>query len=234
MENALWTYPEWSSLLVSGAAWIVLTIMTLGGTWRLQSAQATALALWLSQLSLWLVMVLAMMLPLARWSLRKTAERTLWRRRDRAIGVFVIGYIAPWALLGAIFAAVVISIAGEHIWHGLPWLAAVGFGVAALWQLTPMRRDASVACYRTMPLAPVGFRADRDCFRFGWNAGTACVLTCWPLMLACVLADHSLPAMVCTTLGTVVERNRYAPRQHVLFTPLVAVALIYAVLSTGG
>ena len=169
-------------------------------------------------------MVLAMMVPLQRFSIRVTATRSLWRRRDRAIGGFLIGYLSPWLLVGGCVAALEVALGR------LPWLGGVGFGIAAVWQLTPVKARALRACHRSVPLAPRGWRADRDCFRFGWLTGGQCVLSCWALMLACVLAGHSLTAMVCVSIVGVAERYVFRPRQRAIFSPLLGIALVYAIL----
>jgi predicted metal-binding membrane protein len=175
-------------------------------------------------------MVLAMMVPLALFSIRLTAARSLWRRRHRAIGGFLVGYLSPWFTFGACFAAVDIALGLGRWPHVLPWLGAIGFAVAAVWQIAPVRVRAELACHRTMPIAPHGWRADRDCFRFGWLTGGQCVISCWALMVACVLAGHSLTAMVCAAVIGVVERYFVRPGQRLTFSPLLGIALVYGIL----
>lgn len=144
----------------------------------------------------WAVMVAAMMLPLVFDHLQYAATRSLWRRRQRAMLGFLCGYVAVWMLAGiaAMAAASVLT-------------ATVAVAIAFLWQLTPWKRRALVACHRTMPLAPEGWRADGDCLRCGWSIGSACVVTCGAMMLACVAIGHSLPAMVVVTMIAAVERR---------------------------
>jgi predicted metal-binding membrane protein len=180
---------------------------------------------WAELTGTWLLMVLAMMVPLQRFSIRVAATRSLWRRRDRAIGGFLLGYLSPWLLLGAGVAAL------EPVLTRLPGLTAAGFAVAAVWQLTPVKARALRACHRSIPLAPHGWRADQDCCRFGWLTGTQCLLSCWALMLACVLAGHSLAAMLCASGVGVAERYVVQPRQQGrTFSPLLGVALVYGIL----
>ena len=154
-----------------------------------------------------------------------TATRSLWRRRDRAIGGFLLGYLSPWLLAGAAVAEVDVMLLPQ-----LPLVGAVAFAVAAAWQLTPVKAPGLQACHRSVPLAPHGWRADRDCFRFGWLTGTQCLVSCWALMLACVLAGHSLPAMVCVSIVGVAERYVVQPRQRAIFSPLLGIALVYGIL----
>jgi predicted metal-binding membrane protein len=177
----------------------------------------------------WLLMVLAMMVPLVRFGVRVAAARSLWRRRDRAIGGFLIGYLSPWPIAGVGVVALDVTLAGTP---GLqPWLTGAGFAVAAGWQLTSFKARALRACHQSIPLAPHGWRADRDCVRFGWLNGTHCLVSCWALMLACVLAGHSLTAMLCATVVGLAERYVVQPRQQGrTFSPLLGVALVYGIL----
>jgi predicted metal-binding membrane protein len=109
-------------------------------------------------------------------------------------------------------------------------VAAAGFGAALLWQVTSVKRHAAIACHRTMPLAPAGWRADRDCLRYGWVIGSSCLLSCWALMLACLLAGHSMSAMAGVTVVVWAERHTARPRQHLLCAAIAALAL-YSVLA---
>ena len=164
----------------------------------------------------WSFMVLAMMLPLVLGPIRATARRSLWYRRDRAIGGFLVGYLGPWLLIG-LFAsapAAALSLDGRSY---LPALAALGFAVAAAWQLTPIRRRALWSCHRTAPLAPHGWRADRDCIRYGWEIGRSGLVSCWAMM----------------DVGFIGATERYAtrPRRPVIAGALAGLALVYATLA---
>jgi len=142
-----------------------------------------------------MLMVLAMMLPLQIHGVRSTAERSLWPRRHRAILAFLFGYLAVWALAGAVLSCAVTAFS---ISHRIAWMlgAAFGFLIETFWQLSPWKQVAALMCHSTVPLAPDGWRADRDCLHYGWTIGYGCALNCWPLMLVCWLSGHSLTAMV--------------------------------------
>ena len=153
-------------------------------------------------------------LDAVHWSL--TARRSLWYRRDRAIGGFLVSYLGPWLLIG-LFAsapAAALSLDGRSY---LPALAALGFAVAAAWQLTPIRRRALWSCHRTAPLAPHGWRADRDCIRYGWEIGRSGLVSCWAMM----------------DVGFIGATERYAtrPRRPVIAGALAGLALVYATLA---
>ena len=110
-----------------------------------------------------MLMTVAMMLPMVAEHVRLTAERSLWRRRHRAMAGFVTGYLGLWALGGVVVALLPLHPSGRT--------AAIAFAIAGVWQLTPWKRRGLVGCHRTMPLAPRGWRADADCVRFGWRVG---------------------------------------------------------------
>lgn len=235
-RRVAWPHPEWWSLGLSGAAWLVLLYRTAApgagphaGNAHVGHAHAgaaaphwpalTAGAFW------WLVMVVAMMFPMVVDQIRFTAARNLWRRRHRAIAGFLLGYLSPWMVFGVAASAASGLLLTES---RMGPVATVGFFAALLWQLTPAKRRALLGCHRTMPFAPGGWRADRDCLRYGCVVGSSCVVSCWALMLACVLAGHGLVAMAGVTAVGWAERNRTRPGQPVLCAVIVALALAYA------
>jgi hypothetical protein len=73
-----------------------------------------------------------------------------------------------------------------------------------------------------MPLAPRGWRADRDCLRYGWTVGRHCVMSCGIMMTACVLASHAFVAMAGVTAIAAVERRMPRLRPRVTASALAA------------
>ena len=169
-------------------------------------------------------MVVAMMFPMVLDPIRITAARSLWRRRHRAIAVFLIGYVAIWIVFG--FGASLLSALVGQIGIGPHTAAGVAFGIALLWQITPVRRRAVTGCHRTLPISPSGWRADGDCLRYGWIIGSSCIVSCWALMLACMLSGHSVPAMIVITCIGWIERNKPRPDQRLLCAVIGSFALI--------
>ena len=235
-----WPHPEWWSLCLCVAAWILILWKAIPMSAGMDMAhghhhQAMTTAIspneqvaWTAEAFWWLVMVAAMMLPIVRDPIHTTAERSLWRRRHRAIGGFLLGYLGPWMLFGLVASAALFGLRMKS-WLEPTVAAAIGFGVAVLWQLTTTKRRAVLACHRTLPIAPTGWRADRDCMRYGWMVGSSCIVSCWALMLACMLAGHGIPAMVCATAVGWSERNKPRPNQLVLCAVMAAFALTYAI-----
>ena len=84
MTAFAWRRPEWWSLALCAAAWLLMVRRHWHG------------------ISGWMLMTFAMMLPMVVDSIRATAERSLWRRRHRAIAAFLIGYLSLWIVIGVL------------------------------------------------------------------------------------------------------------------------------------
>lgn len=198
-RQAEWRHPEWWALAVSVVAWGVLVAE---GVHRPFAA--------------WSLMVIAMMVPLVVGPIRTTAARSLWHRRHRAIAIFLAGYLTLWLAAG-VAASLLASLLGVHGGSEHPLLVASGFALAAGWQLAPAKRRALNACHRTMPLAPRGSRADRDCFHYGVRIGVYCLTSCWALMLACMLMGHATAVLVGVSLVLAGERYLRRPGRRLLW-----------------
>ncbi|MEO8131195.1 MAG: DUF2182 domain-containing protein, partial [Bryobacteraceae bacterium] len=183
-------FPEFWVLAASAAAWVVLAARADLHV-HPSGVHSDASANWRH----WMLMVTAMMLPLQIQGVRLTAERSLWLRRHRAILGYLLGYLSVWALAGVPLTWAFTSLG---ISHRVGWMQgmAVGFVLAAAWLVSPWKEMVARMCHRTVPLSPVGWRADWDCLGYGWVAGCACALNCWPMMLVCWLSGHSFIAMV--------------------------------------
>ncbi len=92
--------------------------------------------------------------------------------------------------------------------------AAAGFIVAAAWQWTDVKRRALVACHSTVPLAPSGWRADRDAYLFGWTVGQSGWLNCAPRIVACTSRDTDVVALAVCGRIAIVERYSWRRTRH--------------------
>jgi hypothetical protein len=133
----------------------------------------------------WMTMVAAMMFPLILTPLDEVAARSLWARRHWAMALFILGYLAPW-MVGGLPVVVLRERLAGHAYAA----TAIVFAASAAWSLVAFRETALTTCHRVVPLAPFGWRADLDCVRYGLTVGWPCLLTCWPLMVACSLSGH--------------------------------------------
>jgi predicted metal-binding membrane protein len=220
-------HPEWWTLALSAGAWMVVALLASDpfvfplcsstSVGAIAGPQAGIATTELASVYVgWLLMTAAMMLPLTVMPVRHVAFRTYAWRRHRAISGFLFGYVAAWAAAGAAVAplAIVAGALGEG------WLAAAfGLSLAVVWQLTPVKRRASLRCHRTIALTSTGWRADADCLRFGATVGGNCVLSCWALMTLPLLVSHGVLAMVC--VQAIALHDRYEPRLPATVTTLM-------------
>ncbi len=223
-------HPDWWSLLLSGAAWLAMPgrdsmsrMSALCRAWAPDATDdvvGTMFTAWHSgalrpMLLGWAAMTLAMVPPLAVPLIRHVAVRTFADRRNREIAAFLAGAVAVWLLLGLLALPLLALplLAGLTMqWIGDPMVAACGFLLAALWQLTPMKRLALLRCHRTFPLTPRGWRADRDCAGYGVAHGRDCVASCWAMMFAAMFAAHGPVVMLCVQYIALTERQARQPR----------------------
>lgn len=153
--------------------------------------------------SIELLSSIAMMVPLAIPSIRHVAFASLWLRRGQAMFVFLVGYLGVWIVVTTLLLSATTWVESTL---GLVTSIALTASLTARWQVTRIKRRALRRCERTMPLAPRGWRADRDCARFGVAVAAACVVNCWAIM-AMVLALHHHPlAMLLAQAALLLER----------------------------
>jgi predicted metal-binding membrane protein len=221
-----WHYPQWWTIGISVSAWAALFALPRHGVHsgndahRAFSAAAPGIG---ADAIAWMLMVAAMMFPLILGPIEVTAARSLWKRRHRAIAGFLIGYATCWLIPG-VAAALLLAQVRPHGMLPSPTAAAAALVIAGLWQGTAIRGRAVRACHRTMPLAPVGWRADRDCLRYGWTTARSCIVSCGPMMIACALGGHG--AFTAAAAGSIglVERHAVRPDQRSLGLALGALA----------
>lgn len=219
VATALLWRPEWPVAIAIVAAWTVVPALH-------------AAALKPPAVATWAVMAVAMMGPMALPAVRHVARNSVRTRRGRAMGLYFAVYAAVWIGFG------ILALAGERLaTHTFDIdrsaLLATALALAAAWQITRVKRRALFACTRTVPLPPVGRRADVACVRFGLLQGRRSVVSCWALMLVMVAVGHaSLPWMVGLTGFILFEELTLVGRETL---PSAAIGLaIAAVLVAGG
>lgn len=133
---------------------------------------------------MWLLMATAMMVPASMPAVTHVGTKSLFWRRRRATVEFLAVFLALWIVVGA---AVLEPLSG---WGpaGSAYGLAAALALAAVWQLTPLKRKAMLACHRSRPLPPRGWRASAGVADFALHNGSACVASCWAMMLAAALA----------------------------------------------
>src|SRR5437764_1303008 len=186
----------------------------------------------------WVTMMAAMMLPavlpVVLLYARVSSERT--RRGVAAVGtpVFLAGYLAVWTAFGILAYAVARLIVGEHFdflqWdRGGRYVAAGAIGLAALYQLTPLKRVCLRHCRSPLSLVLGHWREGRlGAVRMGVEHGGWCVGCCWGLMLALfAVGVMSVAWMVIIAAAIFVEK--VLPRGERLTWPLGVALLALAV-----
>ena len=234
-KRLTWPHPEWWTIAISVVAWLAILAQPLIATRQAthdhshHHTMSHGLPALSSVAFAWMLMVVAMMFPMILESIRILAARSLWKRRHRAILGFLTGYLALWTLFG-IAATFAISALQAQVQLESTHAAALGLGVAIVWQLMPAKRRAILGCHRLRPIVATGWRADRDCLRTGWMIGVSCLVSCWALMLACILSGHSLPVMFFAMAVSWTERHRARPNQRLLCSGLVLLAMAQLML----
>jgi predicted metal-binding membrane protein len=163
-----------------------------------------------ASMAMWALMVLAMMLPTALPAIRHTAANSLRRRRARAMGTFAAVYLVIWLAFGAIL------LVASQAWTALDRsaVAAGALALAGVWQLSLPKRRALRDCHRPSPLPPSGRRATGGVARFALRNGTACVRSCWAMMLAMAVATAATTFWMVVIAGlALTEKLAPRPRQ---------------------
>ncbi|MGH1562833.1 DUF2182 domain-containing protein [Mumia sp. DW29H23] len=197
-----WYHPEWCAVALAAGAWASLVVIALAEPGRLLGSPEVHPPLHAASHSA--VMAAAMMVPFVLPQVAHVAQHSLWSRRYRAALGYLAGFLAVWTVV-----ATASLVAGGLLVTSLGWRPAIvaGFAVAVAAYVSPARRRLVRQCAMTMPLAPRGWRADRDCVRYGVATGRRCVATCWVLMTA-VMIGHGLIVMAAATVFGVLERRR--------------------------
>ena len=151
----------------------------------------------LAWITSWLLMVIAMMWPLAVPTVGAVSRSSFrgWRSR---LGVLCLATVTvlwlAFGLAGALLARSLDVPAGSVWWQ----LAFVGLVLAAF--RSARRSRVLETCLRLPPLAPGGPRGVVTAARAGLLTWRRCALLCGPVMLA-MSVGHSAVLMVCASLA---------------------------------
>jgi predicted metal-binding membrane protein len=197
-------------VLVCGFAWVFVlagagTGMSIAAmsTWQfpppmVQPAMAGAwTAIYaLAMLAMWWVMMVAMMLPSAApvMLLHARTVRHGQRRGRMPAGPvptvwFLAGYLLVW--LGFALAAVALqwalerigALSGAQFWSQSRWLSAGVLALAALYQISPLKRMCVAHCRAPAEYLAAHWRPGASgALRMGIGHGVFCVGCCWALM----------------------------------------------------
>lgn len=202
VRRVTWSHPELAAAAVAAGAWMLVVV-------HAQHPHGPGEP-YLADLSGWMVMVMATMLPGALADVRLVALSSMWSRRQRTVTLFLGSYVCVW--IG--FGVVAIGVVAE---------ASVGvlLALAAVWELTAWKWRAVRRCHLVEALPPHGARADAACARAGLRYGWRCVVSCWPLMLAMAAAGHQAVALM-ALMTVVVAAEKIVVRSARLRAPAAA------------
>ena len=219
-----WRYPQWWLFAISLLAWLAMIAHADSNGAILDSIHqhhhgGTFMAMsWTSETYCWMLMVVAMMLPLIADSARSVATRSLWYRRQRAIVAFVLGYLSVWLAAGVVVSLILVGLRSQA-WFDSGGALTVSFLAAVGWQFAPLKKRALIACHRTRPVAPKGLQANLGCIRYGWMIGGSCLLNCWAWMVFCVMTGHYLGVMLFAMFIGVAERYSMRKLRGIAMSP---------------
>ena len=199
-------------LVLSGGAWLLLFLG--------DAAVCSMPSMGLTGSTL---MFAAMMLPLLGAPLCHVRDRSLARRRPRAVALFVGVYAAFWIAAGVVLLMIADRVA--------PLLAVPAI---AVWQFSPWKQRCLNRLHAHPKLSAFGLNADLDVLRFSATHGLWCIASCFALMLLPMLLPRGqVIAMAAVTVWLATERlaQPVAPRWR-WREPAQAARMIHAIAMT--
>ncbi|NLS00686.1 DUF2182 domain-containing protein [Rhizobium sp. P38BS-XIX] len=161
----------------------------------------------------WSAMMLAMMAPLVAAPWLHVWRQSLRHYRWHAGSLFLLVYVLIWMALGVLLVPIAVIIRASFADSDVV-PAALGLGVAVVWQMTPAKQAFLNACHRRPALSAFGSEAVSDIVGFGLSQARSCVGTCWAFMLCSLLVSGPAhwAVMAAVLLFSMFERSR-APRR---------------------
>jgi hypothetical protein len=186
-------------LLACGLAWLALLTTTVRGrpTMAMHHQSETVDPWTLGWLAMWLLMVVAMMWPLALPTLAVVRRSSYPRWRVRLVLVTVATVTALWVGFGLVAASVarLVSVPEGSGWWRLMFLALA----IAAWR-SARRTRLLWKCVKLPPVAPGGRRGLVTAARAGVASWRRCGVLCGPVMLA-MAVGHEPVVMLCASLS---------------------------------
>ena len=200
---------------MSSAAWLAIAVMPYWfGQNQLGFLCSSTPAVWLTTNELatvslgWLLMMVAMMVPMTLPSIAHIRVSTFAKRRLRATTLFLVGLGAVWLI--PVMAMRELEVASRYATANSSGPAILVAVMAFIWQASPIKQSFLNRCHAHRPLSAFGFRADADALLLGLEHGLWCAGTCWALMLLMVmLPEWHLMTMI--TLAVLMFSERLDP-----------------------
>lgn len=143
---------------------------------------------------MWTLMAAAMTLPATIPAAQHVATNSLRRRQWTAVAVYTLLYLAVWVAYGTAATFASSSLGGAL----RPAVLVAVLAIAALYELSGIKRLALNRCHRSTPLRAHGLAANVSVARFAWVNASGCLGACWAAML--VMLFVPVPAQLATAL----------------------------------
>ena len=153
---------------------------------------------------LWTLMMAAMMLPSVA-PVALSYQRVIRSARRVRLALFIGGYLAVWGCAGAIAFAVGLGADAAVEGGSGPELAATVFGLAGLYQVSPLKERCLQHCRAPVSLLMrySSYEGRLRDLAVGAHHGAYCLGCCWALFVVLVVVGTmSLPVMI--VLGSLV------------------------------
>jgi predicted metal-binding membrane protein len=222
---------------------VLVALAGVGWWWTIQQMRGmddgpwTGLGTFAWFISVWVVMMAAMMFP----SLAPTVALYARMSRDQlAPTVFVAGYLVTWAAAGVI--AFLVGVLASRIAPDLGWdqagriLTGATLLVAAAYELSPLKNVCLSKCRSPLGLLLGSWRDGwSGAFRMGMRNGVWCVGCCWALM-ASLFALGVMNAIWMAVVAVLIALEKTLPwrRTATYTTAVVLLALGVLVLAAPG
>ena len=219
---------------------VLVALAGVGWWWTIQQMRGmdngpwTALGTFGWFISVWVVMMAAMMFP----SVAPTVALYAQMSRNRlAPMVFVTGYLATWTAAGVV--AFLVGVLAGHAAPDLGWddagriLTGATLLVAAVYELTPLKNICLTKCRSPLGLLLGSWRDGwPGAVRMGMRNGAWCVGCCWALM-ASLFALGVMSAVWMAVVAGLIALEKTLPwrRTATYSTAVVLLALGVLVLA---
>lgn len=206
-------------LSLAAAAWAVLVWHRTGVAIDMTMAPATIGLRPLLYLAIWVVMMVAMMVPTAAPMIlayhREQAGEQLTNQAFVSTWVFVAAYLLVWALAGIVIFVGVLAAKVSGVRTGVT--TAEGGGIilmmAGLYQLTPLKEFCLAQCRTPIDFIKTSWHEGiAGAFHTGLIHGLYCLGCCWMLLIILFPLGMSFGAMAAVTLIILAEKMLPWPR----------------------
>ena len=213
VSRVLAANPHWRFLFISLVVWLgyVVQFSTTHAHHVVSHHASWPL---FDNITAWLLMVCAMMLPLLSDAVRFITQSMPRYQHEKVIALFALGYFAVWLAIGIALEAVtygIFALSLGDVAAGWP-VATLAFLAAGIWNSLRWRRKAVFACRNGIAMRIHGWPVIVDSIQFGFIKGKQCAIRCVHLMLAVIVAGHDLWLMAVVT-GVLLYERTVLPQQ---------------------